>query len=214
LLPDNELGREFASARRRREYLCGRALLRGLLQDHEEKPGISYELTTTKEGKPVCVDGPPISISHTGDFIACCIAGSGDIGIDIETNNEKREVNSVASKFFSAEESAWLDSQPKDRFFMLWVLKEAYVKAIGRSIFGGINRLRCTVTPPHINVLGNADRMHHLCLYRLGGKFLASASSDDSLADIKMMHWDSAANALFPGTEARLLATSGGPANQ
>jgi phosphopantetheinyl transferase len=214
LLPGSELDREFASARRRREYLCGRALLRGLLQEREEKPGISYELATTEEGKPVCLDGPPISISHTGDFIACCIAESGDIGIDIETNNEKREVHRVADKFFSAEESAWLNSQPEDRFYMLWVLKEAYVKAIGRSIFGGMNRLRCTVTPPHINVLGNADRMRYLCLYHLGGKFLALASSDDSLADINIMHWDAAASALSPGTEAQLLATSGGPANQ
>lgn len=213
LLPACELDRSFASARRRRQYLCGRALLRRLLQDLAGEPAISFELETTADGKPVCVGGPAISITHTGDVIACCVAESGDVGVDLEVNNEQRETRKIAGKFFSPEESAWLDSQPGDRFFMLWVLKEAYVKAIGRSIFGGINRLRCTVAPPEINILGNSDRMRELGLYRLDGAFLALATTDDSLADVRFSNWNSVTDELSPGTNAQLLARSGDLAN-
>ena len=213
LLPDCERQRNFASARRKQQYLCGRALLRRVLQEYTSAPGISFELSATDDGKPVFMGGPAISISHTGDLVACCVAESGDVGIDLEVNNDQRETREVANKFFSAEESAWLGSQPSDRFFMLWVLKEAYVKATGLSIFGGVNRLRCTVVPPDINVLGNADRMRELRLYSLGGTFLALATTSESLLETRFVTWNSSTDELLPGTDAQLLAVSGDLAN-
>jgi len=209
LLPESESQRDFGSARRKQQYLCARALLRRLLENSTGESGSSHELHITADGKPVCVNGPAISITHTGDLIACCLAEAGDVGIDLEANNQQREMSKVARKFFSAEESTWLAAQPKDRFFMLWVLKEAYVKAIGTSIFGGANRLRCSVTPPVINVLRNSDNMRNLGLYYLGGAFLALATTEESLADVRIVRWDSVANELLPETESRLLAMSG-----
>ena len=92
---------------------------------------------------------------------------------------------------------------------MLWVLKEAYVKAIGRSIFGSINRLRCRVLPPDIEVLGMEDQVRDLCLFSADESFLALASTRDSLSDIEIYKWDSGADQFVANDEFSLLATSG-----
>ena len=208
-LPSEERDREFASSKRRQEFLCGRSLLRRMLQDRTGAPAASHQLKISKDGKPECVNGPAISITHAGDRVACSIADSGAVGIDLEVVAERRDPMKLANKFFSVEESGWLSTQPVDRFFMLWVLKEAYVKAIGRSIFGGINRLRCRVLPPDIDVLGVNDRMRNLCLFAAGEAFLALATTKDSLAEVAISRWDFSADKFVTNDEFSLLATSG-----
>ena len=206
LVPGVERDREFGSARRRQQYLCGRSLLRRMLQDRTGEPGTSHQLTTTESGKPVCISGPAISITHAGDRVACGVAENGDIGIDIELMAEQRDISRITRKFFSDEESSWLETQTKDRFFMLWVLKEAYVKATGRSIFGGINRLRCKVEPPHIDIISMADRMRGLCLYIADGSLLAIAATETSLATVEFERWDTDTGRLTSSSDYRLLA--------
>ena len=51
----------------------------------------------------------------------------------------------VAERYFSAAEAAQLraltsDAQPR-RFLQLWTLKEAYLKAIGTGLAGGLGRM-------------------------------------------------------------------------
>ncbi len=211
LIPGAEREREFGSARRRQQYLCGRSLLRRMLQERTGKAAINHQLTTTETGKPVCIDGPAISVTHAGDRVACSVAEDGEIGIDLEVIGEHRDISKIARKFFSAEESGWLDSQPKDRFYMLWVLKEAYVKAAGRSIFGGINSLRCKVEPPHIDTLSMADKMRELRLYVADDSLLALATSEASLADVEFERWDPDAERLTSSSEYHLLAMTSEP---
>jgi len=179
-----------------------------MLQDRTGEPGISHQLTTTETGKPVCIDGPAISVTHAGDRVACSVAEDGDIGIDLEIIGEHRDISKIARKFFSAEEAGWLDTQPKDRFFMLWVLKEAYIKAVGRSIFGGINSLRCKVEPPHIDTISMADEMSELRLYVADDSLLAIAATEASLANVYFERWDPDVESLTGSNEYRLLATT------
>ena len=208
-VPSDEREREFGADKRRQQFLCARSLLRLMLQNWTGRPAASHQLITTKDGKPVCVDGPAISITHSGDQVACSIAESGAIGIDLEVANNRRDTQKLAKKFFSEEESKWLDAQPQDRFLMLWVLKEAYVKAIGRSIFGGINRLACKVVPPDIDVMGVNDPMRQIGLYETGDGFLALATTAVSLADVSISKWDSNVGELLPCEDIHPLAMSG-----
>ena len=62
---------------------------------------------------------------------------------------------------------------------MLWVLKEAYVKALGRGIFDGLNGLQCVIEPPQIRVLESAVDRLSLALFELDGAYLAVASTDE-----------------------------------
>ncbi|MDX2411383.1 MAG: 4'-phosphopantetheinyl transferase superfamily protein [Woeseiaceae bacterium] len=198
----------YTSARRQQEYLCGRALLRLMLEDWTGMPAKSHRFAKTESGKPVCVDGPAVSITHSGGLVACVVADSGDIGIDLEAVNPRRNILKVAQKFYSQKEASWLETQPVDRFFMLWVLKEAYVKSMGRSIFGGINGLTCNVSPPHIEVINASDSFRELGLYQCDDMFLGLATTQASLGDVKIGRWIAGGEIEGAGNEFELLATT------
>lgn len=210
LVSEHELTHQetFTSPRRQQEYLCGRALLRLMLEYWTGEPAKSHRFAKTESGKPVCVDGPAVSITHSRDLVACAVADLGDIGIDLEAFNPRRNVSAVAQKFYSQKEASWLETQAADRFFMLWVLKEAYVKSMGRSIFGGINGLTCKVLPPRIEVINASDGFRELGLYQCDDMFLGLATTQASLGDVKIGRWNPAGEIESAGNEFSLLATT------
>jgi phosphopantetheine--protein transferase-like protein len=136
-------------ARRSSEYLAGRALLRHGLARHTGRPAASFRIETSSDGKPRCVDGPALSVSHSGDVLVCALADSGPLGVDVETRTP-RELAAVAERFFTKAEARWLAAEPEQRFRMLWVLKEAYLKALGAGLAGGLSSLECRIEPPTV----------------------------------------------------------------
>ena len=181
---------EMRARARRQQYLCARALLRLALQRWTGDSAQSHRLTTTEEGKPMCIDGPAVSVTHSGDLIACAVSDSAEIGIDLEVPRRRRGVAGIARTYFSREEASWLESQPEDRFYMLWVLKEAYLKAIGRGLLGGLDRLRCKVLPPRIEVSVEGAPLPGLGLYAMGEAFLALATTPSPLETVTFERWD------------------------
>ena len=150
----------------------------------------SYRITSGVRGKPVCEDGPAISITHAGDHVACAISSSGDVGVDLETIDPRRRARKVSRRFFSRAEADWLDKQPRDRFFMLWVLKEAYGKATGSGVVEAFQGLQCLVEPPRIEVLASGEASLDLALFRLHDSYLAVASIGDAPGELIVEHWD------------------------
>ena len=138
-------------ARRRTEYLAGRALLRHALGACTGRDGASFRIEVAAYGKPECVAGPAISVSHSGDVVVCAVADRaiGDLGIDVETGHP-REVDEIAERFFTPTEARWVAAEPEARFPMLWVLKEAYLKALGSGLAGGLSSLECQIEPPAV----------------------------------------------------------------
>lgn len=88
-------------------------------------------------GKPVLLkpDGINTNISHSGDWVVCAL-GSKSVGIDIEVI--KPIDLSIAERFFSREEYISLTNQPESirlkYFYMIWTLKESYIKAEGNGL--------------------------------------------------------------------------------
>ncbi len=56
----------------------------------------------------------------------------------------------IAERFFTATEARWVAAEPEPRFRMLWVLKEAYLKALGSGLAGGLSSLECQIEPPAV----------------------------------------------------------------
>lgn len=173
--------------RRRQQFLCGRALLRTILERHTGENAASHQLVSDDKGKPHCVDGPAVSIAHSGNLIVCAVTNLGDIGIDIEVPRRQRDTVGIAETYFSGEESRWLTTQPADRFYMLWVLKEAWLKATGLGLAGGLDRLRCIVTPPDIEAHIAGGKLQALSLYALHDALIGIATTrarhDDVMID-------------------------------
>ena len=71
------------------------------------------------------------------------------MGVDVETGHA-RATQDIAERFFTPAEVRWLAEDSAPRFRLLWVLKEAYLKAVGVGITGGLDSLDCRIEPPLI----------------------------------------------------------------
>jgi phosphopantetheinyl transferase len=174
---DRERLEAIAHARRRREYLVGRALLRFSLERWTGRPARSHRLIAEPGGKPACVDGPAISLSHADELVVCAIASAREVGVDVQSDVERRHTDDIARQYFSAEERAWLETAPAGSFYMLWVLKEAYLKLLGCGLEGGLDSLECRVQPPLIEA--KAAYPADFALGSIGNAFIAVATAQE-----------------------------------
>ena len=91
---------------------------------------------------------------------------------------------------------------------MLWVLKEAFVKAHGQSIFGGLEKLCCVVEPPDITVQPTEAGFSDLSLYRCDDMFLALATTEAALNNVDFRHWVPGSTGFEDGDDYTLIATT------
>lgn len=193
LLAEEDFDRlpKLSHPRRRKEFLAGRSLLRFALEHTTGEPGRTHRLRTRADGKLVCVDGPPISLSHSGTVAVCAVAAAGSVGVDVEIKLDRRRTRAIAHSFFAPEESEWLESQPEDRFYMLWVLKEAYLKAMGDGLAGGLDTLRCRVSPPMIEArVTKGAAQPSLALYAFGESLIGIATIDYAFSEVSVARMD------------------------
>jgi len=187
---DRERYAEAAHSRRRAEYLAGRALLRYALEQFTGRSGHSHELRATPEGKPECAAGPAISLSHSGDIVVCAVASGGAIGVDVETRKARTSAMTLAAQYFSPLEAAWIEADPDRRFQMLWVLKEAYLKALGVGLAGGLGSLECRIEPPSIEArVGAGAAAPNLGLYAGRACYLGVAWLGEPRQAISVASW-------------------------
>lgn len=86
--------------------------------------------------------------SHSGDWLIAACAEGARVGIDIELLRPRPKALALAQRFFAAEETAWLLTLADDptrlqhAFTQLWCAKEALLKAHGRGLSFGLEKLR------------------------------------------------------------------------
>lgn len=162
------------ASRRREELLAGRALLRRALAAYTGRDASTFRLVATEAGKPECVGGPAVSVSHSGDVVVCAVA-EAVVGVDVESR-PPRDAAALAERYFTAAEAAWVAAGPAARFLTLWVLKEAYLKATGLGLAGGLDSLECRIEPPRIAArLAGGGAPPALALLRGAGVFAGIA---------------------------------------
>lgn len=83
--------------------------------------------------------------SHSGDRLLVALAEGARVGADIEWLRPRPNALALARRFFTPAESAQLRALPHDEaerwFVRLWCAKEAVLKAHGRGIAFGLERL-------------------------------------------------------------------------
>lgn len=138
--------RSQAASFRRSADSCGYAAAHGILRMAlslclDISPA-EIVLPRRENGKPVLDPSYGMrlgfSVSHSGDWAAVALSGSGETGVDIECVRRDFDWLPVARKAFSPEENRLLDKTAPDQrtavFYRLWTLKEAYLKARGKGI--------------------------------------------------------------------------------
>ncbi|MFT3790460.1 MAG: 4'-phosphopantetheinyl transferase superfamily protein [Rudaea sp.] len=85
------------------------------------------------------------NLSHSHEMLLIGLSRSQPLGVDIECGARLRPWPDIARRYFTAEEAAALAALPADRlprsFLALWSAKEAVLKAIGRGIAFGLDRV-------------------------------------------------------------------------
>ena len=113
--------------------------------------------TTSKTRQPRTLAGGSIAtglhfnLSHSEDWALLAVTTAGPVGVDVEHVRPLRDFDALVERFFSAREKAVFLSLTKERkpdaFFRLWTRKEAWLKATGEGLGGGLDRVEVTFLP-------------------------------------------------------------------
>jgi 4'-phosphopantetheinyl transferase len=97
-------------------------------------------------GKPALADGVlAFNLSHSGSHAVLALARGIEVGVDIEVPTRPRPLVALARRYFCAAEADTIaaagDGDREHRFLRLWTAKEAVLKALGRGLAFGLDRL-------------------------------------------------------------------------
>ena len=108
------------------------------------------------QGRPVLQ--PPLTQldcnwSHSGGYLLASYVKGARVGVDIERIQSRRRVDEIAQRYFTVAEQDWLAQLEGDAkahaFHQLWCCKEAILKAHGRGIAFGLDRLTLLPNAQH-----------------------------------------------------------------
>jgi 4'-phosphopantetheinyl transferase len=131
----------------RLQYLASRVLARRALSWCLDIDGASLHFQRGPTGKPHLVTRPSsgavdFSLAHTSDLVLIAIGRAVAVGSDVERVDRDVDEIGVAGVAFSADELTELVRLPpparRRRFYELWTSKEAFLKATGEGIAGGM----------------------------------------------------------------------------
>jgi len=128
-----------------------RAPLIAILADYVDADPAELALMNDAHGKPhLLLQGTEhrdlhFNWSHSGDYALIALAQDAMPGIDIEQQREQVRVIEIAQRFFTPDEARELTACTADErevmFFRLWCAKEAVLKAMGRGLAFGLERV-------------------------------------------------------------------------
>jgi len=145
-LEENEQKDQFAFQTLKRRYLLTRGLVRSVFSSYmPEYSPQEWQFEKTAYGRPYCEMLKPkltFNISHNDNLVLLAVGRDGRLGIDVETRSATY-VEDIARQNFAPLEYQELMCQPlecrADRFYALWTLKEAYIKALGLGLSTGLD---------------------------------------------------------------------------
>lgn len=122
------------------QHLVTRALIRDTLSRYETRVAPSdWQFELNPHGKPAIANAlaRPLffNLSHTQNLAALAVSRSSAVGVDVERIKQVEQVRGLAERCFVEREIQYVFEGDKAalmwRFFKLWTLKEAYLKARG-----------------------------------------------------------------------------------
>lgn len=134
----------FHFEKHRLQFLVSHTFLRIVLSRYQGCSPASIEYSLNAYGKPslrLHAGQPGISfnLSHADGLACCAVAKDGEVGVDVECIERLEKGDEISEQFFSSVEFSDMmaledEKSRKERFFHLWTLKEAYIKAKGMGL--------------------------------------------------------------------------------
>ncbi len=133
----------FRHAGRRRQYTLCRAALRAILCGRLGCANEVLSFVESERGKPhALLRGTPApvssSVSHSGVHGLLAVARDGRLGVDVEERVARKDLDALMEAVLAPDERAEIAAagagQRIRRFYGLWTIKEALVKALGTGL--------------------------------------------------------------------------------
>lgn len=160
LLSEVELERatRFREDAHRRAYLTTRFLMRLTLSHYADLSPTKWRFDRNRFGRPTVSRQvkPEISwhseraltdfnLSRSGELVVCAVSHYGQVGVDIEDELRPHDAAEIATSVLAPRElGEWRQFSGSERsrvFLRYWVLKEAYVKALGVGLTLPLNTI-------------------------------------------------------------------------
>jgi len=148
--------KRFKFPQHQRRYQAVHGILRIILARYLNLDPTQINFTHSDRGKPYLTnDCNPLNLqfnlSHSENMAIVGISRDRPNGVDLEKIRPMETAEQLAKRFFCASEYDLLTQAiPEERdklFFQLWTAKEAYLKAIGEGISGGLNQVEIALNP-------------------------------------------------------------------
>lgn len=162
-------------------FVLARGNLRKILSLYLGKPPQDIVFEYTAKGKPF-LSGKEVyfNVSHSHDLAVYAVSKHQVVGVDIEYIPSVRDVLGVAKRFFCPREYEWILGLPpasqQRAFLQLWTAKEAYLKATGEGIAGGLSQVEVCCDALGMSYVGMSgwilsplvlgDYLGTICLWR------------------------------------------------
>jgi 4'-phosphopantetheinyl transferase len=181
-LSDDERRRaeRFHSERDRKHFVVARGTLRSILGRYlGVEPGrVQFEYGP--RGKPRLAEpfanlALCFNLAHSHELALYALAYRREVGIDLERVCPLPDAEEIATRFFSAHESAaWRALPPnwkQEAFYLCWTRKEAYIKAIGDGLARPLDQFDVSLVPAEpaqlLRVEGNPKEANRWSLQTL-----------------------------------------------
>lgn len=184
----------------RARFVVTRASLRRLLaRELGGDPG-AFELRYGANGKPFLVrsgvaDVLRFSVSHAGDLALIALGMDRDVGVDIERVRRPRYGDRIAERLFDPTTCRLLAGLPPAEwthvFHHAWTQREAFVKAVGGTIFATADPLAFRWPRPHRDVQRVRDGGEWtVAVLKPGAGYVASLVARGVADRIDEHHWN------------------------
>jgi 4'-phosphopantetheinyl transferase len=128
-------------------FILGRGKLRQILGFYLDQNPQDLDFTYGEYGKPF-VQNISFNFSHTKELAFCAVTKEMPLlklGVDIEIINRNTDPLALAKRFFAPVEFQYLQAQSTEKqltdFVRFWTAKEAYLKALGTGLQGGLEQV-------------------------------------------------------------------------
>jgi len=140
------------------EYAVTRSTLRIVLGKLMRRPDAALRFTYSPMGKPSLDPSlntdwqghrVEFNVSHTAEMAVIALTCGRPVGIDVESERRDADHLALARRYFAPAEAAELEAIDENArpaaFFRCWTRKEAFVKAHGGGVAGGLDHFEVTL---------------------------------------------------------------------
>lgn len=156
------------------------------------------EIEIGAHGKPaLAAGGFDFNLSHSGGAAAVALTRGVEVGVDLESPGRSRPHAALARRYFCDPEAESIENMPEalreSAFLRLWTAKEAVLKALGRGLAFGLDKLEFDATADplallRIDAAGGAATLWHLHALSLPSPWLGHLAWRGEARRVRSFH--------------------------